>query len=117
MKYGIALQSIIPMRKQPTHRSEMVNQLLFGDTYICNNVSDDWVYITSCYDEYSGWISLNQHSTISEDDFLNYCEPKYINVSLVDYLYDSGGNIYPITFGCWLPNFDASNKSLLINIV
>ncbi len=115
MKYGIGLQSIIPMRKEPSHRSEMVNQLLFGDIYICNEVLNDWVYISSYYDKYSGWISLNQHTDISEDFFYNNNESKYINISLVDYLYDSNGNIYSIPFGCFLPNFDGDSKSFIIN--
>ena len=31
MDFGICLQSVIPVRFEPTHKSEMVTQVLFGE--------------------------------------------------------------------------------------
>jgi len=33
MGFGICLQSVIPVRIEPTHKSEMVTQVLFGELY------------------------------------------------------------------------------------
>ena len=33
MKYGIAVLSVIAIRKEMSHRSEQISQLLFGETY------------------------------------------------------------------------------------
>ena len=31
--YGICLLTVIPMRKKPSHKSEMTNQILFGESF------------------------------------------------------------------------------------
>ena len=65
---GIAEISIIPIRSEKSHSSEMVSQILFGETYSVNDIHDDWVHITTDYDNYSGWISHNQLSFVKNDD-------------------------------------------------
>ena len=55
-KYGICTQTYIPVRKEPSERSEMITQLLFGES---TKVLDDegrWFYIRMIYDNYEGWI-------------------------------------------------------------
>tara|TARA_B100001758_G_C18378642_1_gene595829 strand:- start:890 stop:1018 length:129 start_codon:yes stop_codon:yes gene_type:complete len=31
--YGVCLLTVIPMRKLPSHKSEMINQVLFGEKF------------------------------------------------------------------------------------
>ena len=31
--FGICLLTVIPMRKNPSHKSEMINQILFGESF------------------------------------------------------------------------------------
>lgn len=57
---GICQLSYIPMRAQPTEKSEMVSQLLFGETYTILDKNDKWVLVLSDFDQYEGWISLSQ---------------------------------------------------------
>ncbi|MBL7943535.1 MAG: C40 family peptidase [Flavobacteriales bacterium] len=60
MDRKISLLSVIPMRKEPAHRSEMVNQLLFGETASCLEVKDGWVMLRLDHDGYEGWVQDKQ---------------------------------------------------------
>lgn len=57
---GICNLSLLPIRKQPSSTSEMVSQLLFGDTYQILDSQDSWVFILTDYDHYQGFISEQQ---------------------------------------------------------
>lgn len=65
MTRAINLLSVIPMRKEPAHRSEMVSQLLFGEYVQLTGQSGDFVEVVCLYDGYSGWVQENQ-LTITE---------------------------------------------------
>lgn len=68
---GIARLSIIPLRKESRHASEQVSQLLFGEHYKVLEMSEDkeWVKIELNFDQYQGWIAINQHTPITEEHF------------------------------------------------
>jgi hypothetical protein len=68
---GICRLSIVPVRKEPVHSSEMVTQLLFGDHYTVLSSTPDhnWLHIKIYFDEYEGWINTKQHKEISEEYF------------------------------------------------
>ena len=68
---GVSRLGIVPMRAEPSHRSEMVNQLLFGEHYAVLETSRDkqWFNVSNYFDGYKGWICENQHHSISEDYF------------------------------------------------
>ncbi|MBK8657334.1 MAG: C40 family peptidase [Bacteroidetes bacterium] len=68
MKHGIASLSIIPVRKEPSHRSEMVNQILFGDVYEVIARDKTWLQIKTVHDHYIGWIDANQHTEFSNSE-------------------------------------------------
>ncbi|MFI5155184.1 MAG: NlpC/P60 family protein [Chitinophagales bacterium] len=45
-----------PMRAEPDHKSEMVSQLLFGETVLMADRSkDEWIKVRCEYDGYEGW--------------------------------------------------------------
>ena len=66
MNTAINLLSVIPMRKEASHRSEMVSQLLFGEYAVISEEKDDFVKIRCLYDEYEGWVQANQLTYVSE---------------------------------------------------
>ncbi len=70
MKYGICLQSFIPVRYSQTDKSEMISQLLFGETYTVTEKRLNWLKIRSCYDNYTGWIDIVNASGITEKSFI-----------------------------------------------
>ncbi|MFL5810956.1 MAG: NlpC/P60 family protein [Flavisolibacter sp.] len=60
MNYAINLLPVIPVRKEPAHRSEMVSQLLFGDYVTIQEEKDDFLGVILVYDQYEGWVQANQ---------------------------------------------------------
>ena len=114
MTYGISDLSIIPMRANPDDKSEMINQILFGETYKIIKKEDKFSFIELTHDKYSGWICNKQVFTIDE--------LKYNDVISNDnnYLVDLFSNIesdirQTIVMGSLLHNvnslnFDLNNK-------
>lgn len=67
MNAAICVVPVSPMRSVPSHRSEMVSQLLFGDQCeVMETAPDNWVRVKSTYDEYEGWCQSGQLKTIAE---------------------------------------------------
>ena len=66
MQAAICLLSVIPMRKEPSHRSEMVSQLLFGEYVTVGEEKDDFVFAECMYDGYTGWVQKNQLTPVNE---------------------------------------------------
>ncbi|OYU96173.1 MAG: hydrolase Nlp/P60 [Bacteroidetes bacterium B1(2017)] len=66
MQNGVCLLSLIPIRFEPTSKSEMVSQLLFGETYEILDQQSDWIKIKTETENYEGWISQNQYCTWNE---------------------------------------------------
>ncbi|HEK21975.1 C40 family peptidase [Mucilaginibacter sp.] len=56
MEYGICNLAVIPLRAEPSDRSEMVSQLLFGEAFEVLEWKDKWVNIVTANDSYKGWI-------------------------------------------------------------
>jgi len=56
MNYGISNLSIIPVRKEPSEKSEMVTQILYGEHFEIREQMVGWSNIKMAYDGYEGWI-------------------------------------------------------------
>jgi hypothetical protein len=109
MKYGIAALSIIPVRKEPTHRSEQVSQLLFAETYEVIQEQNNWLLIKCSYDGYEGWIDNGQYTELSERDFNSIStNDTGLALELVSSA-TSGYHSVPIVAGSNLPFFDGLN--------
>jgi hypothetical protein len=67
MDQGICLLSIIPVRKDPSEKSEMVSQLLFGETYEISEKTSAWYKIITEFDQYTGWIDRKMFSPVTDD--------------------------------------------------
>ena len=63
--YGACIIPAVPMRAEPSHKSEMISQLLFGDLYSIEKHQSQWVKIISLSDMYEGWIDIAQSYKIS----------------------------------------------------
>jgi gamma-D-glutamyl-L-lysine dipeptidyl-peptidase len=108
-KRGISILSILPLRKEPSQRSEMVSQILFGETYKILNVSGSWLQIQCAYDDYEGWIDSNQHHDLSEKEFISITAADFgIALDLASNASSSQHSI-PIVAGSTLPFFDGLN--------
>ena len=55
------------MRAEPSDKSEMVSQLLFGEHFVIIEQIEKWLHIRSEIDNYQGWISSNMASDLPEN--------------------------------------------------
>ena len=100
------------MRQAPSHRSEMVSQLLFGETYEILTTKDNWLQIKCTLDAYEGWIDHSQHTPIGDKDFKTVTIEN-IGVA-IDLFYSATSTDKSVTLvtGSSLPFFDGINFKL-----
>ena len=106
--YGICNLSIVPCRREPSDRSEMVTQLLFGDSFEVLEVQGSWCRIRTAYDQYECWIDKKQFLPIRQPSFeiLNSSE-LFCSNELVQVIVDNQSKqLFPLVIGSTLPNFD-----------
>lgn len=65
MQPAICLLAVVPLRKEPSHRSEMVSQLLFGEYVQTGEEKDEFVAVR-CDDDYEGWVQAKQLRPVAE---------------------------------------------------
>lgn len=87
MEYFICENVFVPLRSGPSHKSEMLSQVLFGEKYQVKDYSGSWMKIETIYDSYSGWIDMDhlQHSGSESNEPGNI-----LNRSLLCYREDGG---------------------------
>jgi len=66
MFHVIGITPVAPIRLEPSHRSEMVSQLLFGEMAELLNRDGDFLQVRTVYDQYVGWIQANQVTDVLE---------------------------------------------------
>jgi gamma-D-glutamyl-L-lysine dipeptidyl-peptidase len=66
MKFGICGLSLIPVRSEPSERSEMVTQILFGEHFEIIEYLPGWCHVVLAFDGYRGWIDQKMMTPISE---------------------------------------------------
>ncbi|MBH2025072.1 MAG: C40 family peptidase [Flavobacteriales bacterium] len=71
MEKGICNVSVAPLRAEPSHQSEMVSQILFGESVDVLEINGSFSKIRMHFDQYEGWVDTKQISEISESDWAN----------------------------------------------
>lgn len=105
MPYGICLLSVVSCRKEPSNVSELVTQLLFGETYQITEETEEWFKIITNYDNYECWLNKKQHNHLSDGAFQQIQKNKtFCNGDLVQVIKNKTLNTnIPITIGASLP--------------
>ena len=80
MTGGICYLSLVAVRAEPSEKSEMVNQLLFGDMVEVIDTSGQWLKIRSLHDSYEGWSDQKQIKLLADQTInaLNSCDKQII---------------------------------------
>ena len=101
--FGICNLSIVPIRFEPSDRSEQVSQLLFGEHFTILEQDKKWTKIEIAFDNYVGWIDNKQYVIINEDHF-NYLNdsPIVLNNDLIEYISTPNNLLTPISLGASL---------------
>src|SRR6516164_6633558 len=71
MEYGICNLAVIPLRAEPSERSEQVSQLLFGEAFEITEWQNNWVKIIAESDGYVGWIGRLQFAMLAHTAYKN----------------------------------------------
>lgn len=108
MTYGCCHLSLVPVRETPSDRSEMVNQLIFGDVFEIIETKPKWVKIKSAFDGYEGWIDDKQFIDLDEKPFESSKQNLlHCSVDLVEYVQDPRQHLLPIVMGSSLRTLSA----------
>lgn len=66
---GIAFLGSAPLRAEASDRAELVNVVLFGETFEILEKQVKWSRIRLHHDLYEGWIDNLQYQELSAEDF------------------------------------------------
>jgi hypothetical protein len=69
MKFGISGLSIIPVRREPVEKSEMVSQVLFGECFEIMEELVGWCNIRLAYDGYEGWVDKKMITPLTQASY------------------------------------------------
>lgn len=108
MKFGICHLSVVHCRIEPSDKSEMVTQLLFGETIkIYEDKKGDWRRIKTAFDDYDCWVDNKQIKEISIEEFENInANSKVLSAELIHVIQNKiTEELIPIVLGSFLPNY------------
>jgi hypothetical protein len=111
MNYGISQLSIVPMRDDPSDKSEMINQILFGEHFKILEARKKWSRIRLAHDSYEGWICNKQVLEISEDDYKQLDKDiSTITTDILDII--KKDQHQPIVIGSILPFYKSGHANI-----
>lgn len=112
MDYGICALSHVPVRRDPSDKSELVTELLFGECYKILNQEGNWFLVQNAADEYEGWIDFKQHLPVSKAYFSEWQSRKHPRTLEVLATISQDKVQIPLLIGSLLPFFDGESIRL-----
>lgn len=95
--FGICNLAIIPLRYEPSDKSEIVSQVLFGEHFEILEKFNQWSRIKMQYDDYEGWVDSKQYQLISEANYKQLSQDAIIlNADLIEYITGPNNLLLPI---------------------
>lgn len=103
MQYGICNLSIVPLRFEPSDKTELVSQVLYGDYFKVLEQRKYWSRIRLAFDNYEGWIDNKQYVEITEAQYFSLHEEfPILSNDLIEFVQDKNNQLYPVTLGACL---------------
>jgi hypothetical protein len=114
--FGICELSVLPVRKEASERSEMVTQLLFGETFYIIDINKNWASIKLITDQYEGWINVDSITKLNQAEFelINTSNSYVTKELLTDLRLISADELIKVPFGSTLPDFNENDSSFHI---
>lgn len=109
MNYAVCCIPISALRLEPSHKSEMVSQQLFGE--LCNIIeqhTDHWIKVACRYDGYEGWCQ-DGHIVVLEQE-IYHKDSKLLAAGWVNHLRFNGDKMM-IPMGSSLSTFENRNAT------
>ena len=108
MKHGVIKESVVAVRSKNNSKSEMINQMFFGETFTVKENNLKWLKITSFLDNYDGWIEKNSIFLISENDYESLNSNIVINKTESNLITHDGSKMI-IPIGCQISSANYLN--------
>ena len=106
MEFGICHLNFIAIRSEASDRSEMVSQMLFGETFQVLINEGDWVKIHLDYDFYEGWVLKKQITELSEALYKRISlNNNTFSDEMVTFIRDKDDQLQILTLGASLPEY------------
>ncbi|MCS6917934.1 MAG: C40 family peptidase [Chitinophagales bacterium] len=110
----VCTETVLPLRAEPDHRSEMVSQLLFGEQAEILKSEKEWLQVRCLYDKYIGWIWNRQGRTIDEAEGQKLDQALRATVSdLIGEAYSSRRRV-TLCAGATLPFYDKTHQTFRV---
>ena len=98
--FGLCMLSVIPLRVDPSDKSEIVSQILFGEHFEIIDTHAQWFKIRLDFDSYEGWIDSKQCVVIDKDAYVKLADENPIICSdLVNYVSNNKEEFFAIMLG------------------
>ena len=68
MQKAVCTVTVAPVRAEAADKSEIVTEILFGESFDVLEVQKNWTKIKMHFDGYEGWMDTKQYRAISEND-------------------------------------------------
>ena len=116
MRYAIACSAVIPLRPEPSEKTEMLTQIMFGEHVEIFDTTGNWAQVKNASDGYEGWIDKKTLVDISEAEFLMLCQNKnpFVFPELFGRITNERNSVYFISGGSILPEFNSNDLSFKI---
>lgn len=102
--YHVCRIAVAPLRKEPSDKSEIVSQLLFGDRVLVLEKAEKWCLVKTNHDNYEGWMDHKQLQPLTALQYND--EQSYTYQTAVNFdnrLVDDNGDLYYLSPGSTLP--------------
>jgi len=110
MLFGICLLSIVPMRAEPIDTSELVSQVLYGESFKIVEQRSKWSLIKLSFDGYKGWIDNKQLVNIDKSTYELIISKKNIYSSdLIEFIQLKENSLLTIPIGSNLKSIELFN--------
>ena len=108
MKCGVIKESVVAVRSKNDSKSEMINQMFFGETFTVKENNNKWIKINSFLDNYEGWVEKNSIIFITEKDYKSLNSNIIINKTESNLITPDGSTMI-IPIGCQISSADYLN--------
>ncbi len=105
MSYGVCILSVVPLRAEASERSEMVSQLLFGDSYEVLEAEGNWLKIKTSDCGYEGFLNQKYHHELTDTQYQELQhQPQFLVSDFMTLLCEEKSQtLFPVFIGTSFP--------------
>jgi len=114
LKYAIITIACLPLRFEPSEKSEMETQIMFGELVQVLESSGNWAKVKNLNDQYEGWVDNKNFIYLDEKNIQPYLNVKTVLTSTINIAINPKNEKIILPGGGLLPNFNPLNNTFVI---